>query len=275
MRSGLNTLKNIIWAIACAVGLGAVFVGLIIMCFKPYNGQRQDGTLMLGTGVKPMGGLDIGIITGQDTPTIDVNVGLSASAALLGETADAGMEYIDELTFICDSHFAGMKNYGLLTDGITTKQVWLGSGGTFPATSIAGTTIIYPGDGSELLPATAAMVSKPKVIVMMLGNDSASETSQDVFLSDYKSLISNIKLQSPDTKLICASTCASGAANLWIQQICEDCGCYYADLTSVLLDSGGRKVSAFFDGEAVSAAGINAVLEYLRTHALSLTVPMG
>ena len=66
----------------------------------------------------------------------------------LPETEDAGQEYIDSLTFLCDSSLAGLKDYGVLSGGTETSQVWSTPSGVLAVGDIDQSKIVYPNDGS-------------------------------------------------------------------------------------------------------------------------------
>ena len=280
MQGKLPIIKNMIWAVAIVLALAALLVGLIFAAASRYNGEQQDGTLYLGSEASTKQDA-----ASQDVQTVNAIGPLAGDGSLhtLSETSDGGQAYLDELTFLCDSAMIGLRDYGLLSGGTATGQVWGSSAGNIPASSIAQCTIVYPGDGSQISAASAAMIAKPRVLVIALGCDSLSETDQESFIANYTALLNSIHEASPETTLVCCSPCFvtagySGADGLtrdialqaeqWIQQVCMATGVYYADLRSVLCDSSGTLFNdyASSNGKSLNSTGISKVLEYLRGH---------
>ena len=109
MNNGLSGIKNIIWAFAIVVALAAVLVGLIITMVLGFGGQRQDGTLYLGEG----SGLSSGGSAGHSTGSSGVDGGLDTGAMALPGSQDTGLEYLFNLTFLCDDSFAAVGSFGL------------------------------------------------------------------------------------------------------------------------------------------------------------------
>ena len=280
MQGKLPIIKNMIWAVAIILALAALLVGLIIAAASRYSGEQQDGILYLGGEASAK--QDSTSQADQISDTIPPLAG-DGSLITLPETSDGGQSYLDDLTFLCDSALIGLRDYGLLSGGTVTSQVWGSSAGNIPASSIAQCTIVYPGDGSQISAASAAMIAKPRVLVIALGCDSLSETDQESFIANYTALLNSIHQASPETTLICCSPCFvtasySGSDGLtrdtalqaeqWIQQVCMATGVYYADLRSVLCDNSGTLLNdyASSNGKTLNSSGISKVLEYLRSH---------
>lgn len=278
MGGKLNGLKNIIWAFAIVVCLAAVLVGLIFAAASKYDGEQEHGAIMLGgtaqsESAAPEGGTEpVPVLTGDGT------------LHELAETADAGQSYIDSLIFLCDSTWLGLRDYGMLSAGTATNQVWGSSAGNIPASSIGGFSIVFPDDGSELSPADAAMIVKPKKLVISLGMDSLANVTQDSFIANYCALINAIHVSSPDTVIICCAlssvtmdypgidglTAAMAMeANGWLKQVCIDTGAYYADPSAELRDSSGYLLSEYAsaNGKALNSTALSGILTYLSTHA--------
>lgn len=267
MQGKLAVIKNIIWAIGIAVCLLALVVGLIAASAVRYDGSGQ---IQRPTDASPT------------APAVNVPTN-SGTLMSLGDTADGGQGYIDALTFLCDSALIGLRDYGILSGGIATTQVWGSSAGNIPASSIADCTIKYPGDGSNMSASGAAMASQPSTLVISLGTDSLADTTQEDFITNYASLINAIRAASPGTKIICCSVTSvtsgySGidglsvslisSANEWIRQVCTENGVYYADVASAVCDTSGTLFSEYAssNGKTLNSAGLNEILLYLRTH---------
>ena len=281
MNNGLSGIKNIIWAFAIVVALAAVLVGLIITMVLGFGGQRQDGTLDLGEG----SGLSSGGSAGHSTGSSGVDGGLDTGAMALPGSQDTGLEYLFNLTFLCDDSFAAVGSFGANYGSTASAQVWLPAGGSLPAAGAAGTRIIYPNDGTEKTPADAAGLYQPARLVIYLGGDSLGSADRDSFIAGYSSLVKGIQSASPETRIICCSIGSVTAAytgtdgltaervaqaNQWIQQVCADTGVYYADLGAILNDTSGALSAEYAatDGRSISAAGISKIMEYFRMHGI-------
>ena len=203
MNNGLSGIKNIIWALAIVVALAAVLVGLIITMVLGFGGQRQDGTLYLGES----SGLSSGSSSGHSAGNSGVDGGLdgSAGAMALPGSQDTGLEYLFNLTFLCDDSFSAVNGFGANFGSTASAQVWLPAGGSFPAADAAGTKIIYPNDGTEKSPADAAGLYQPARLVIYLGGDGLGSTDQASFIAGYRALVQGIQAASPETKIICCS----------------------------------------------------------------------
>lgn len=282
MNNGLSGIKNIIWALAIVVALAAVLVGLIITMVLGFGGQRQDGTLYLGEG----SGLSSGGSAGHsDSSGVDGGLDGGAGAMALPGSQDTGLEYLFNLTFLCDESFSAVGSFGANFGSTASAQVWLPAGGILPATNAASIKIIYPNDGTEKTPADAAGLYQPARLVIYLGGDNLGSADRDSFIAGYSSLVKGIQSASPETRIICCSIGSVTAAytgtdgltaslvaqaNQWIQQVCADTGVYYADLGAILNDTSGALSAEYAaaDGRSISAAGISKIMEYFRMHGI-------
>ena len=208
----------------------------------------------------------------------------TSSAALLGETEDAGQAYIDRLTFLGDSTTNGLKEYGVLSGGTATTQVWTPASGTLTLYLWNAASIVYPETGAEMTIADAVETKKPEYLVITLGVNGVAELEEDAFKIYYTDIINCVKEASPSTRIICNSIYPVAndyehidqisnekinTANGWILDVAEATGTRYADSCSVLKAADGslREELGNGDGLHLNADGYNAVLEYLRTHA--------
>lgn len=281
MNNGISGLKNIIWAFAIVVSLAALVIGLIVTMVLRYNGEAPDGTMYLG---------DAGPSSGLEDPLSDdsgIDGGQSGSGGLmeLPNSQDTGLEYLFNLSFLCDNSFSAVNSFGANFGSTASSQVWLPAGGTLAAANASSTSIIYPQDGSEKTPGDAAGLYEPSRLVIYLGSDQLSGTTAENFISGYTALIQSVQSSSPNTKIICCSIGSVTAAyagsdglsseliaqaNDWIKQVCTSTGVYYADLASVLNDDEGHLIAEYAaeDSRSISAAGINKVMDYFRMHGI-------
>ncbi len=206
-----------------------------------------------------------------------------SGAALLGETEDMGMEYIDKMVFLGDSTTYGMKYYAVLSDGKDTKQVWTPSNGTLTLSYQGFAAIVYPEDGSEIPIRDAVSKKLPEYMVITLGVNGVSFMEEAYFKEEYTKLVTDIQELSPDTKIILQSIfpVASNyeylgsinnekiaAANAWILEVAENAGVPFLNTASALVGSDGWLPQEYQNGDGLhlNATGFNIVLSYIRTH---------
>ena len=256
---GLSLLKNLIWALCIVVCLAALLVGFVVGAFTKYSLPDEGET------------------AAEPTPVIS-----TGTLHKLEETADGGQSYLDSLTFLCDSTLIGIRDYGLLSGGTDTTQVWGSAAGNIPATDIAD-PMIRMADGTEQRVSAAVASAKPSVLVISLGMDSLQKVDRTTFEASYTSLVNAVRSASPSTKVVLCglSSVTSGyggsdgltvemvnTAQGWVQNVCRETGAYYADVTGAVKDTSGTLLSDYagVNGKVLNTAGIGKVLEYLRCH---------
>lgn len=199
----------------------------------------------------------------------------------LGETADAGDDYISKMVFIGDSTTYGLMAYDVLPE----SQVWTPSSGTLALFNQSIATIVYPETGAEIPITDAIGLAKPEYVVLTIGVNGVSMMDETSFKAEYVSLIERIQSVSPDTKIICNSIYPVEAsyeakdnginnevidrANGWILEIAESTGTHFTNSASVLKGTDGKLVSEYGNGDGIHlcAAGFERVINYLKTHA--------
>lgn len=277
MSGKWTEIKNAGWVLCIGICLLAVAVGLIIASVNRYSGDSFSGSAELSAE------------SVKDSENVtELTQGTGGGMLLtLPETADAGQEYIDKLTFLCDSSFIGVRDYGLLSGGTGTYQVWGTSSGSLRVSDLLTATIVYPSDKSEIAIADAAMIAKPPVLVIVVGQDGLNGVDENSFKACYSGMITSIKSASPDTKIICCSISSVGPnytgadglstiivsdANDWIREVCESTGVYFTDSAKAVGDGTGAVLSSYLssNGKTLNSSGITEILNHLRTHALSL-----
>ena len=281
MQGKLTTIKNLAWALAIVVTLLALLLGLLFAAFSRYDGEMERPTVQLGAAKTASG-----TAQGSDPADPDAPVQSSTGRLIrLGETADAGQAYIDSLTFLCDSTTAGLLEYSMLSGGSASTQVWCGETGSLPVGTLANCLIKYPNDGSVISPAEAAMVSKPGILMLCIGQDGLMDVDQEGFVANYEALIRSIQAASPKTVIVCCSIPFVGAgysgtdgltpdaiswANDWVQQVCIETGVYFCDVANAMRDSTNVLTSGFTtaNNKTLNRAGLSFYLQYLRTHAV-------
>ena len=201
-------------------------------------------------------------------------------------TADAGTAYQDKIIFVGDSLTAHLINRGVLTGGTDTKQVWRCENNMMNLNSeVTAAKIIYPGTGEKMTVAAAAAKAKPEIMIITLGTDwGVSYLSETEFKSCYTSLIQAIQKASPKTEIILQSIFPVTAgcvtldnakidnANKWVKAIAAENGCHYLDTQSILKDERNCLKEEYCnsnDGIHLGKNAYEAILEYIRTHALT------
>lgn len=257
---GLSVLKNIIWAFSIVICLAALVVGFFFSAFTKYE-LPDEGQVQME----------------EESPQM-----ATGTLNKLEETADGGQSYLDSLTFLCDSTLIGIRDYGLLSGGTATNQVWGSPAGNIPVTDMADPRLRMP-DGTEMSASDAVAANKPFILVISLGMDSLQRLERTEFEANYSSLVTTIQAKSPSTRIVlCGLTSItsaySGADGLtvemvntaegWIQNVCRATGVYYADVTDPIKDTSGTLLSDYagVNNKALNTAGISKVLEYLRCH---------
>ncbi len=278
MRNRLAAIKNIAWALGILLCLLAVFIGLLFAAFTRSGEKQFRGGVPLGSTVQKAEE------TEEDTGVRPANMG-DGTLAVAAETEDAGQDYLDSLIFLVDSTTIGLRNYGILSGGSETKQVWATPSGVLAVADIAESKIVYPGDGSIISAANAAMVLQPRILVISLGNDGVANIDRFDFIDHYERLIHSIWDSSPSTWILCLpltsvtidyvsqdglSPAKCNEANEWIQTVCADTGAIYCDAVSTVQDVSGTLLQEYAsaDGKTLNSTGLARILQYLRTHAV-------
>lgn len=285
-RKNNQNALYLVWAIAIVACLLVVLFSLLFASFTYGSGVDITTAPPSAEGEGPAPDGPSAPAQEGDTPAsaapgpeID-----TSSAALLGETEDAGQAYIDRLTFLGDSTTNGLKEYGVLSGGTATTQVWTPASGTLTLYLWNAASIVYPETGAEMTIADAVETKKPEYLVITLGVNGVAELEEDAFKIYYTDIINSVKEASPSTRIICNSIYPVendyehidqisnekiNTANGWILDVAEATGTRYADSCSVLKAADGslREELGNGDGLHLNADGYNAVLEYLRTHA--------
>jgi len=275
-KSKLSFLGNILWFLAIVIALVAVLFGFFFAAFTRNNGDREATTLNLESLNIKDEGTSVSI---PDSSSSIGNPSSSGNLLVLGETADAGDDYLRNLTFLCDSSLIALRDNSLIS-----SRVWGSESGTLNIASTGTWNIVFS-DGSKISPDTAVMIQKPEILVIAIGNDGLAATTQAVFIENYSSLIQLIRSQSPSTKIVCCSVIPvtdsypgtdgltnrmTETATEWVKLVCSENGTYYCDIAAaVTVDTSLAQQYADIDGKSLNIEGIQAVLSYLRVHAIS------
>lgn len=225
-----------------------------------------------------------------DETTADTEVSVDLDELLLGESADAGMTYIDRMIFLGESTTAHLRARGVLSGGTATKQVWQDDSGTKRLSSaITSEMIIYPENGESMTVAAACALEKPDYIVLSFGLNGLQSfiAKKSTYVNNYCKLIRAIQEASPNTKIILQTVypiCDAGnfaedldtlnanilTLNSWLPEIAASFeNVRVVDTASVLRDENNALLPAYDngDGQHLTTAAYEEILLYLRTHA--------
>ena len=203
----------------------------------------------------------------------------NASTALLTETADAGTDYLNDTLFLGDSNTVRLYNNGLISlqqfcakEGIGT-QVALNEG-----------IVTFKKDSNHYTIPQAVAMMKPRRVVMSFGtNDTGMEVSD--FIAHYTALIQAIQQSYPYTDIIVNTVPPVPADhsnyphmdqakiddfNMALLDLCEQLGVRFLNSAEALKGSDGYGIADYYTSGDIhlKSAGLKAVLNYLRTHAL-------
>ena len=203
----------------------------------------------------------------------------NASTALLTETADAGTDYLDDTLFLGDSNTVRLYNNGLISlqqfcakEGIGT-QVALNEG-----------IVTFKKDSNHYTIPQAVAMMKPRRVVMTFGtNDTGMEVPD--FIAHYTALIQAIQQSYPYTDIIVNTVPPVPADhsnyphmdqakiddfNMALLDLCEQLGVRFLNSAEALKGSDGYGIADYYTSGDIhlKSAGLKAVLNYLRTHAL-------
>lgn len=203
----------------------------------------------------------------------------NASTALLTETADAGTDYLNDTLFLGDSNTVRLYNNGLISlqqfcakEGIGT-QVALNEG-----------IVTFKKDSNHYTIPQAVAMMKPRRVVMTFGtNDTGMEVPD--FIAHYTALIQAIQQSYPYTDIIVNTVPPVPADhsnyphmdqakiddfNMALLGMCEQLGVRFLNSAEALKGSDGYGIADYYTSGDIhlKSAGLKAVLNYIRTHAL-------
>lgn len=205
------------------------------------------------------------------------------SSAFLQLTEDYGKEYIDKISFICDSPTYWLWPNNLLTDGEDSNQIWTGPEGTMTLAYQSTYNILDPYDNVEKPIREVIALHQPEYLFIALGVNGISFMDEVYFKEEYSDLVLDAKELSPDTVIIFQSifpitrdfiywgditNVMISEANSWILEMAEDMDCKYLDAFSIYFDEEGYVNKELYrvDGLHPNFDGLKLLLQYIRTH---------
>ena len=203
----------------------------------------------------------------------------NASAALLTETADAGADYLNDTLFLGDSNTVRLYNNGLIS-----LQQFCAKEGIGTQAALNEGIVTFKKDSNHYTIPQAVAMMKPRRVVMTFGtNDTGMEVSD--FIAHYTALIQAIQQSYPYTDIIVNTVPPVPADhsnyphmdqakiddfNMALLDLCEQLGVRFLNSAEALKGSDGYGIADYYTSGDIhlKSAGLKAVLNYLRTHAL-------
>ena len=203
----------------------------------------------------------------------------NASTALLTETADAGTDYLNDTLFLGDSNTVRLYNNGLIS-----LQQFCAKEGIGTQVALSEGIVTFKKDSNHYTIPQAVAMMKPRRVVMTFGtNDTGMEVSD--FITHYTALIQAIQQSYPYTDIIVNTVPPVPADhsnyphmdqakiddfNMALLDLCEQLGVRFLNSAEALKGSDGYGIADYYTSGDIhlKSAGLKAVLNYLRTHAL-------
>lgn len=203
----------------------------------------------------------------------------NTSAALLTETADAGTDYLNNTLFLGDSNTVRLYNNGLIS-----LQQFCAKEGIGTQVALSEGIVTFKRDPNHYTIPQAVAMMKPRRVVMTFGtNDTGMEVPD--FIAHYTALIQAIQQSYPYTDIIVNTVPPVPADhsnyphmdqakiddfNMALLGMCEQLGVRFLNSAEALKGSDGYGIADYYTSGDIhlKSAGLKAVLNYLRTHAL-------
>ena len=203
----------------------------------------------------------------------------NASTALLTETADAGTDYLNDTLFLGDSNTVRLYNNGLIS-----LQQFCAKEGIGTQVALSEGIVTFKKDSNHYTIPQAVAMMKPRRVVMTFGtNDTGMEVSD--FIAHYTALIQAIQQSYPYTDIIVNTVppvpvdhsnyphmdqAKIDDFNMALLDLCEQLGVRFLNSAEALKGSDGYGIADYYTSGDIhlKSAGLKAVLNYLRTHAL-------
>jgi len=203
----------------------------------------------------------------------------NASTALLTETADVGTDYLNDTLFLGDSNTVRLYNNGLIS-----LQQFCAKEGIGTQVALSEGIVTFKKDSNHYTIPQAVAMMKPRRVVMTFGtNDTGMEVPD--FIAHYTALIQAIQQSYPYTDIIVNTVPPVPADhsnyphmdqakiddfNMALLEMCEQLGVRFLNSAETLKGSDGYGIVDYYTSGDIhlKSAGLKAVLNYLRTHAL-------
>ena len=196
---------------------------------------------------------------------------------ILQESDDAGQEYLDETLFIGDSNTARMPMFGTVT-----LQNSLGASSMGIQHVTSSSCMYFSGYSNPVTVPKAVAMMQPRRIVISYGTNNTAWDAE-TFTNSYRSAIEAIRSEYEYAEIIIAAVhpVAKNRSypsitmqridefNKALVQLAEEEGCLFLNSSEVLKGSDGYAKAEYMesDGIHLNREGMDAYLEYVRTHA--------
>ncbi len=271
-QNKITTLKNFIWAGGIVVCLVFVSIGLLLSMFQRFDRQKQNFNPNITGSSDSRESV-------QDLSSEALGSGVSRGALhVLEKTRDGGEDYLSGITFLVDSTYMNLRDLNTLA----VNQIWTSPTGSLRMVNLPTAVIVYPDDGSQISPASAAMVKKPEILIVAIGMDGLADVDENTFITNYDNLLHEIRSASPETTIICCGLpsvipgyTGSDGLNLglvsdgndWVQFVCRDTGAYFLNVQEALSE-GVQLLTRYANsnGKTLNREGLREFLSYVSTH---------
>lgn len=211
---------------------------------------------------------------------------LSASeygGTVLGKTDDAGDTYVKDTLFLGDSNTARMLEYSAVTK--VTLNTSIGVEGMGIGGALSNYCVKFRNYSGAYNMAQAVAILQPRRVVITFGTNNAGGTSVDSFINTYGQVLDAIEESYPYAEIIIASVPPVAQVhmnqyitmniidgyNLALVELAKERGLKFLNWSENLKDGATGYMKAGYavdDGIHISKAGMEAMFEYFRTHAL-------
>ena len=224
----------------------------------------------------------------SDSRTVYLRTRFDPGQARLGETEDAGREYLDKIVFLgeCTTYGIGYYYRHGYPELCPPEQVWTPKEGYMYLAKHATTKINYTQTGEQLSIPECARRSRPEILIITLGLNGFAAFTEDSYKKSCRELVMSIREVSPNTEVILNTVYPVADSyeyqslinnekicvfNGWIESLAEELGCRFLNSFEALAVDG-RLPENLQNGDGLHLDGkaYVKVMEYIRTHALVL-----
>ena len=224
----------------------------------------------------------------EETRTVYLRTRFDPGKARLTETEDAGREYLDKIVFLgeCTTYGIGYYYHHGYPELCPSTQVWTGKEGYMFLSRHASTKINYVPTGEQLSIPECAKRARPEILIITLGLNGFGAFTESSYKEALRSLVESIREASPATEVVLntiypvADSYKSQSVinnekiavfNGWIESLAEELGCRFLNgFEALAVDGKLPEKLQNGDGLHLDGKAYVKVMEYIRTHALTL-----
>lgn len=262
--------------IIVGAGIGALVLVLLLAILLPPFLRGGDTSSLSGASSL---GADSGYAANEFSIPVD-----QLQGTILGETEDAGDEYVQDTLFIGDSNTARMVSYR--TDTGVTLDNGIGIVGMGITDVTTARVVKFVGQSSQVTIPEAVKIMQPRRVVLTFGTNNAGGISVSSFTDSYKKATDAIKdaysyadiiiaaippIAKQNTGFSSLSQSAIDEFNLALAKLAEAEGYKFLNWTEVLKDSKTGHIKNGYvlgsDGIHLTRTAMTTMFTYFRTHA--------